>query len=71
MHWRAVKDSELPFIKKMLQRRHILIHNGAVVDEDYLRLSGDNQVRLSCAASMKGSKAADNFLKNSYAERCE
>ena len=26
---------------------------------------------LLYAASMKGSKAADNFLKNSYAERCE
>jgi hypothetical protein len=43
---RAVKQSELPFIKKMVQRRHILIHNGGVVDEDYLTLSGDNQVRL-------------------------
>jgi hypothetical protein len=26
---------------------------------------------LLLAASMKGSKAADNFLKSSYAERCE
>jgi TPR repeat protein len=26
---------------------------------------------LLFAASMKGSKAADNFLKSSYAERCE
>ncbi|MGA8215903.1 MAG: SEL1-like repeat protein [Candidatus Sulfotelmatobacter sp.] len=26
---------------------------------------------LLYAASMRGSKAADNFLKNSYAERCE
>jgi hypothetical protein len=43
---RAVKQSELPFIRKMVQRRHILIHNGGVVDEDYLKLSGDNQVRL-------------------------
>ncbi len=26
---------------------------------------------LLLAASMKGSTAADNFLKSSYAERCE
>jgi hypothetical protein len=43
---RAVKQLELPFVTKMLQRRHILIHNSGVVDGDYLRLSGDNQVRL-------------------------
>ena len=43
---RAVKESELTFITKMIQRRHILIHNGGVVDEDYLKLSGDNQVRF-------------------------
>jgi len=43
---RAVKQQELAFITKMIQRRHILIHNGGVVDEDYLKLSGDGQVRL-------------------------
>ena len=43
---RAVKQLELPFITKMLQRRHILIHNGGVVDADYLKLSGDTQSRL-------------------------
>lgn len=43
---RAVRQLELPFVTKMLQRRHILIHNSGVVDGDYLRLSGDNQVRL-------------------------
>jgi hypothetical protein len=43
---RALKDTEFPFIKKMLQRRHILIHNSGVVDEDYLKLSGDTQARL-------------------------
>ena len=43
---RAVKQSELPFITKMLQRRHILIHNSGVVDNDYLNLSADKQVRL-------------------------
>jgi hypothetical protein len=43
---RAFKDTEFPFIKKMLQRRHLLIHNSGVVDEDYLKLSGDTQARL-------------------------
>lgn len=43
---RAVEQSELSSIRKMIQRRHILIHNGGVVDEDYLRLSGDTQARL-------------------------
>lgn len=43
---RAVKQSEHPFVTKMLQRRHILIHNGGVVDEDYLKFSGDSQARL-------------------------
>ena len=43
---RAIKESELPFITKMVQRRHILIHNGGVVDDEYLRLSGDTQARL-------------------------
>ena len=38
--------SEIPFIKKMVQRRHILIHNGGLVDQEYLDLSGDAQVRL-------------------------
>jgi hypothetical protein len=43
---RTVRQSEFAFVTKMVQRRHILIHNGGVADEDYLRLSGDNQVRL-------------------------
>jgi hypothetical protein len=43
---RAIKDSELPFITRMVQRRHILIHNGGVVDDEYMRLSGDTQARL-------------------------
>jgi len=43
---RAVRQLELPFITKMLQRRHILIHNSGIVDDDYIKLSGDKQVRL-------------------------
>lgn len=44
---RVVPESDLPFIKKMIQRRHILMHNGGVVDQEYIDLSGDTQVRLN------------------------
>lgn len=43
---RNVARSEIPFIKKIVQRRHILIHNGGLVDQEYLDKSGDDQVRL-------------------------
>ncbi|MGH9743236.1 MAG: hypothetical protein ACRD51_12910 [Candidatus Acidiferrum sp.] len=43
---RAVPDTDLPLIKKMIQRRHILIHNGGIVDQGYLDLSGEIQVQL-------------------------
>jgi hypothetical protein len=43
---RAVGQPEICFVTKMIQRRHIVIHNGGVVDEGYLRLSGDTQARL-------------------------
>jgi len=39
-------QSEVPFIQKMLQRRHILIHNRGLVDAEYLARSGDTQVAL-------------------------
>ena len=59
---RALKDTELPFIKKMLQRRHILIHNSGVVDEDYLKLSGDTQARLHEQIRV-ASKEARRFIE--------
>jgi len=43
---RAVPEAEFPFINKMIQRRHILMHNGGIVDQQYLDLSGDAQARL-------------------------
>jgi hypothetical protein len=54
---RAIKDAEVPFITKMVQRRHILIHNGGVVDEEYLRLSGDKQARLGERIRVSSSEA--------------
>jgi rRNA maturation endonuclease Nob1 len=43
---RKVTESEKEFIGMMLQKRHILIHNGGVVDKDYLAKSGDKSVQL-------------------------
>ncbi len=44
---RSVPKSALPFIRRMLQKRHILMHNLGVVDQDYLDKSGDTDVRLN------------------------
>jgi len=30
----------------MIQKRHILMHNGGLVDQDYLDQTGDTQVQL-------------------------
>lgn len=54
---RQIPLSEIPFIQKMVQRRHILIHNGGVVDEDYLKLSGDNQARLDERIRIRSNEA--------------
>lgn len=35
------------FLKLMLHRRHIVVHNGGRVDEDYLKNSGDTTARLN------------------------
>src|SRR5208282_3075531 len=71
---RVVPDSDLPFIKKMIQRRHILIHNGGIVDQGYLDFAGDNQVQLGERISIRSKEAkrfieltrtmAENFMDN-------
>jgi hypothetical protein len=43
---RTVPEPDVPFINKMIQRRHILVHNGGIVDQEYLERSGDTQARL-------------------------
>jgi hypothetical protein len=58
---RVVPDADLPFIKKMVQRRHILIHNGGIVDQEYLDLSGDTQVQLGERISI-GSNEIRRFI---------
>jgi hypothetical protein len=60
---RVIAQSEIPFIRKMVQRRHILIHNGGVVDQDYLQLSGDTHVRLDERIEIR-SNEAKRFLEN-------
>jgi hypothetical protein len=60
---RKVETSEIPFIKKMVQRRHILIHNGGLVDQEYIDQSGDTQVRLDERIRIS-SNEAKRFLKN-------
>ncbi len=54
---RIVPDSDVPFIKKMVQRRHILIHNGGVVDQDYLSFSADTQVVLGERVRIRSNEA--------------
>jgi hypothetical protein len=58
---RQVPDSDLPFVKKMIQRRHILIHNGGIVDQEYLDHSGDCGVQLGERISVT-SKEITRFL---------
>lgn len=43
---RQTSPSETLHVQKMVQVRHILMHNGGLVDQDYLDKSGDNQVRM-------------------------
>jgi ribosomal protein L37E len=38
-------DAELKFIKMMSERRHVFEHNAGVVDDRYIRLSGDSTAR--------------------------
>jgi len=60
---RIIAQSEIPFIRKMVQRRHILIHNLGVVDQDYLELSGDTHVRLDERIEIR-SNETKRFLEN-------
>lgn len=41
-----MKPEDFDFAKLMFHRRHVYEHNGGEVDEDYLRKSGDQTVRL-------------------------
>jgi hypothetical protein len=43
---RQVRPPDVDFIRTMVQKRHILIHNGGVVDQEYLDNTGDTSVQL-------------------------
>jgi hypothetical protein len=43
---RQAPHSELEFIKIMVQKRHLLIHNGRAVDREYLDITGDTSLQL-------------------------
>jgi hypothetical protein len=58
---RQVPQSDLEFIKVMVQKRHILIHNGGVVDQEYLDNTGDGSVQLDERIMIR-SKEAKRFL---------
>lgn len=60
---RTLPQSEPPFIKKMIQKRHILVHNGGLVDQEYLDLGGDTQVRLDERISIR-SHEAKHFIES-------
>ncbi len=60
---RSVPNSALPFIRLMLQKRHILMHNLGVVDQDYLDKSGDSQVRLNERIRVSGEEIR-RFIEN-------
>lgn len=54
---RQITADDQEFVRKMVQKRHILMHNGGVVDEEYLRLSGDTTVRLDERVRIKSNEA--------------
>jgi len=39
-------DDEMSFIRIMFQKRHIIEHNGGIVDEEYLKKSGDTTYKI-------------------------
>ena len=52
--------SELTFIKIMVQKRHILNHNGGVVDREYLDNTEDTSLQLDERMRIR-SKEAKRF----------
>jgi hypothetical protein len=54
---RTIPPDEVAFIKKMVQRRHVLIHNRGIVDQEYLDLSGDTTFALGERISIRSAEA--------------
>ena len=45
--FKETTEAERQFVNLMMHRRHIVTHNGARADEDYLAHSGDISCRLN------------------------
>lgn len=70
---KEISNDEQTFLRKMIQRRHILIHNGGKVDQEYIEQSGDGTVRLHERIRIRSNEAkrmiqlttkiADNLLE--------
>jgi hypothetical protein len=58
---RVIPHSDFPFIRKMVQKRHVLMHNDGLVDDEYLQFSGDTTVRLNERISV-GSKEVKRYI---------
>lgn len=54
---RTIPPDEVAFIRKMIQRRHILIHNRGIVDQEYLELSEDAAFALGERISIQSAEA--------------
>lgn len=48
---------DVAFVRKMVQKRHILIHNGGLVDKEYLDLSGDTGARIDERIRIRSNEA--------------
>jgi hypothetical protein len=58
---RQVPHSEIEFIKIMVQKRHLLIHNGGAVDQEYLDVTGDTSLQIDERIRIR-SREAKRFL---------
>lgn len=58
---RQVADSDRTFIGRMIQKRHILMHNGGLVDQDYIDKTHDTSVELDERIRIR-SKEVQRFL---------
>jgi hypothetical protein len=54
---RTIPPDEVAFIKKMVQRRHLLTHNRGIVDQEYHDLSGDTSFALGERISIRSAEA--------------
>lgn len=44
---KGLSSDDLAFLRKMINRRHIIVHNSGIVDEQYLKKTEDSSVRMN------------------------